>query len=49
MESQPLSRANKNVLHDDDFYCADPNCSYCKHLRAAEEQWKKAQEEVRKS
>jgi len=45
MATSPLSERD---LHDDDFYCSDRNCSYCRDLRVAEEQWKRAQEEQRK-
>jgi hypothetical protein len=43
--SQPLERD----FHDDDIYCSDSNCPYCKDLREAEEQWKRAQEEERRA
>jgi len=47
MQSQPLSHGPKSVSHDDDVYCADPRCAYCKDLRVAEERWKRAQKEKR--
>jgi hypothetical protein len=34
-------------FHDDDIYCSDPDCSYCRDLRMAEEQWKRTQAEAR--
>jgi hypothetical protein len=48
MASLPFSRPNKNVSHDDDLYCSDPNCPYCKDLALAEELWKRAREEQAK-
>jgi hypothetical protein len=45
MQGQPLAQRSNSVSHDDDFYCADPSCAYCKDLRVAEEQWKKVQAE----
>lgn len=47
MASLPFSGPNMSVSHDDDLYCSDPDCAYCKDLRA-EEQWKKAREEQAK-
>jgi hypothetical protein len=47
VQSQPLSHGAKAVSHDDDVYCADPRCAYCKDLRVA--QWKKAQKEERRA
>jgi len=47
MASSPISQLNMRGSHDDDIYCADPNCPYCKDLRVAEEQWKRAREEAR--
>jgi hypothetical protein len=49
VQSQPLSHAAKAVSHDDDVYCADPRCVYCKDLRVAEEQWKRAQKQERRA
>jgi hypothetical protein len=49
MQSQPLSHGPKGVSHDDDVYCADPRCAYCKDLRVAEERWKRAQKEERRA
>ena len=46
MESTPLSQASKAVAHDDDLYCSDPSCAYCKDLREAEEQWKRVHAEI---
>jgi hypothetical protein len=47
IESSPLSLPTKSVSHDDDIFCSDPNCLYCKDLRVAQEQWMKAQVEGR--
>jgi hypothetical protein len=47
MGGLPRSLPVNRNFHDDDIYCADPNCVYCKDLRVAEQQWKKAQEEER--
>jgi hypothetical protein len=35
--------------HDDDVYCSDPNCPYCQDLRLAEQQWRREQEEQKRS
>jgi hypothetical protein len=49
MASSPVPESNKSgtdtehVLHA--LYCSDPDCAYCKDLRAAEEQWKRQREE----
>jgi hypothetical protein len=48
MASSPIPQPNKLETHDDDFYCSDPTCAYCKDLRVTQEQWKLAQEEERK-
>jgi hypothetical protein len=43
--SSPVPKPDKpenhteHVLHA--LYCSDPDCAYCKDLRAAEEQWKR--------
>jgi len=41
MATSPLSQPNKGVSHDGDLFCSDPDCSYCKDLRVAQEQWRK--------
>jgi hypothetical protein len=49
--SSQVPEANKpetpteHVLHA--LYCSDPDCAYCKDLRAAEQQWKREQEQKR--
>jgi len=44
MASSPIPQPNKIETHDDDFYCSDLTCVYCKDLRMAEEQWRREQE-----
>jgi hypothetical protein len=45
MAISPFPQPKMPVSHDDDIFCSDPNCPYCRDLRVAQEEWKKAQKE----
>jgi len=38
-ESKQSESHTEHVLHL--LYCSDPDCAYCKDLRAAEQQWER--------
>jgi len=42
-ESNTPETHTEHVLHA--LYCSDPDCAYCKDLRAAEQQWKRERDE----
>jgi hypothetical protein len=42
-ESKQSESRTEHVLHA--LYCSDPECAYCKDLRAAEQQWEREGDE----
>jgi hypothetical protein len=47
MASSPFPEPKKSDLHS--LFCSDPNCPYCADLRSAETQWKREQEQNKRT